>query len=165
VLKRKGDEQDGSGSKLSSQKSLSGKEIKEFWDFAEETITDKQMFDEGVYLKFGEQLYLAPAEVPNLQGLKVLRPGLHLGTIKKNRFEPSHALALTLKKEQVCRTVNLGMDSIEIKHYLSGQTLTASDLQDKGWCLVLAEGYSVGWGKMAGGIVKNHYPKGLRKYL
>lgn len=165
VLKRKGDEQEGSGSKLSFQKSLSGKEIKEFWDFAEESITDKQMFDEGIYLKFGEQLYLAPAETPNLQGLKVLRPGLHLGTIKKNRFEPSHALALTLKKEQVCRAVNLGMDSIEIKHYLSGQTLTAPDLQDKGWCLVLVEGYSIGWGKMAGGIVKNHYPKGLRKYL
>lgn len=165
VLRRKGNEQDGSGCKLSLHKSLPAKEIKEFWDFAEETVTDRKMFDEGIYLKFGDQLYLAPKETPNLQGLKVLRPGLHLGTIKKNRFEPSHALALTLKKEQVHRTVNLEMDSLEIKHYLSGQTLTASDVQDKGWCLVLVEGYSVGWGKMAGGIVKNHYPKGLRKYL
>ena len=29
--------------------------------------------------------------------------------------------------------------------------------------MVLAEGYSIGWGKQAGGMVKNHYPKGLRK--
>lgn len=52
-------------------------------------------------MRFGEQLYLAPAETPSLRGLKVLRPGLHLGTVKKNRFEPSHALALFLKKNRL----------------------------------------------------------------
>lgn len=165
VLRRKGDEQAGSGVKVMPQKSLGDKEIKEYLEFVKETIADKEKLEDGIYLAFGEQLYLAPAETPNLQGLKVLRPGLHLGTIKKNRFEPSHALALTLNSQQVYKSVDLGMDSLEIKHYLSGQTLNTSNVQDKGWCLVLVEGHSIGWGKMAGGIVKNHYPKGLRKYL
>ena len=33
---------------------------------------------------------------------------------------------------------------------------------EKGWTLVLVDGYPVGWGKLAGGMLKNHYPKGLR---
>ena len=26
-------------------------------------------------------------------------------------------------------------------------------------------GYSIGWAKLSGGILKNHYPKGLRKTM
>ena len=33
---------------------------------------------------------------------------------------------------------------------------------EKGWYLICVDGYSIGWGKLAGGIMKNHYPKGLR---
>ena len=39
----------------------------------------------------------------DLAGLKIVRPGLHMGTMKKNRFEPSHALALSMKKEEAVR--------------------------------------------------------------
>ena len=102
-----------------------------------------------------------PENMPSLKGLKVLRPGLHLGTLKKKRFEPSHALALSMKKEDVLRSWNLESGSREIKQYLSGQTFNAEG--EKGWYLILVDGYSIGWGKLAGGIMKNHYPKGLRK--
>ena len=50
----------------------------------------------GIPHLFGNDLYLLPEEV-SLQGLRVLRPGLHLGTFKKNRFEPAHALAMSLR--------------------------------------------------------------------
>ena len=109
---------------------------------------------------YGEQLYLLPCEL-NLEGLKVLRPGLHLGTVKKNRFEPAHALALALKAEDVKRSVSYGSDSREIRAWLSGESLEGSD--GRGWTLVQTDGFSLGWGKQAGGILKNHYPKGLRK--
>ena len=33
----------------------------------------------------------------------------------------------------------------------------------KGWCLVCVDGFSMGWGKMNGVQIKNHYPKGLRR--
>lgn len=110
-----------------------------------------------------------PEEMPSLKGLKVLRPGLHLGTLKKNRFEPSHALALALNAEQVAHSLNLSAESDEIRDYLKGQTLNTSVIEglqkggEKGWYLVCVDGFSTGWGKFAGGILKNHYPKGLRK--
>ena len=111
------------------------------------------------YLTFGDQLYLAPEGTPDLHGLKVLRPGLHLGTCKKGRFEPSHALALSLKSKDVKDTIDLSVEDA-IK-YIEGYTFPAENR--KGWCLVTVEGYSLGFGKAAGGSLKNHYPKGLRK--
>ena len=86
---------------------------------------------------------------------------LHLGTVKKNRFEPSHALALAMKKEDAKNVIHLSADSGQLKEYLKGNTFPAEGT--KGWYLILAEKYSIGWGKCAGGIMKNHYPKGLRK--
>lgn len=119
---------------------------------------------EGSYIRFGDQLYLGMPDMPALKGLKVLRPGLHLGTIKKNRFEPSHALALALNPCQVRRCMELGAESPETVQYLKGMTLQAGEslAGEKGWCLVCVDGYSLGWGKLAGGILKNHYPRGLR---
>lgn len=120
---------------------------------------------EGVPQIFGDQLYLLPCEL-DLRGLKVLRPGLHLGTVKKNRFEPAHALALALKPEHVRRKVSYPAASREIRAWLSGESLEAdSDTGKKGWTMVCVDGFPAGWGKLAGGSLKNHYPKGLRKNL
>ena len=157
-----------------TEKSLTLKDCREFLDFAKEalTIPAEELTEGKILLRFGEQLYLAPAETPSLRGLKVLRPGLHLGTVKKNRFEPSHALALFLKKEQAVQAINLTGDGTAVRKYLEGQTLTIGEGCDvemadaalpKGWCLVCVDGYSLGWGKAAGAVLKNHYPKGLRK--
>ena len=112
----------------------------------------------GVPVLFGDQLYLLPETFP-LKGLKVLRPGLHLGTIKKNRFEPAHALALALKPLEAAACCSMGVP--EAEEYLKGAIFEGEG--KKGWQLMLVDGYSIGWGKQAGGLVKNHYPKGLRK--
>ena len=112
----------------------------------------------GRRLEFGDQRYLVPQGMPDLKGLKVVRPGLHLGTDKKNRFEPSHALALAMhpsEVSQVCETQ-------EPEKYLRGETLSC-DPSLKGWVLVICRGQPMGWGKADRGVVKNHYPKGLRK--
>ncbi len=198
VLHREGG-QLSSAATAGTEKSLALKDCREFLDFAKEalTIPAEELTAGKILLRFGEQLYLAPAETPSLRGLKVLRPGLHLGTVKKNRFEPSHALALFLKKEQVVNGINLAGDGTAVKKYLEGQTLTIGEGCDvemadimtrgrtvaeqvdimtrgrtagqadvslpKGWCLVCVDGYSLGWGKAAGAVLKNHYPKGLRK--
>ncbi len=186
VLHREGG-QLSSAATAGTEKSLTLKDCREFLDFAKEalTIPAEELTEGKILLRFGEQLYLAPAETPSLRGLKVLRPGLHLGTVKKNRFEPSHALALFLKKEQVVHAVNLVCDGTAVRKYLEGQTLTIGEGCDvemahiitrgrmaaeqadvslpKGWCLVCVDGYSLGWGKAAGAVLKNHYPKGLRK--
>lgn len=130
------------------------KEFLEFW----QTYIRREW--EGILLRFGDQLYLAPAGLPALRGMKVLRAGLHLGTVKKNRFEPSHALALSLKGTEVKYVKNLDSRSGEAAAYLSGQTFPAAG--EKGWYLITVDGFSLGWGKLAGGVMKNHYPRGLR---
>ena len=112
----------------------------------------------GKAVLFGTSLYWAPEDMPSLRGIKVMRPGLELGEVKKDRFEPAHALALWLKT--AANTVDFSAESNEMKAYMHGQTLPASK---KGWCLVMADGYSIGWGKGDGNTLKNHYPKGLRR--
>ena len=113
---------------------------------------------EGKAVLFGQSLYWAPEAMPDIRGVRVLRPGLELGEVKKDRFQPAHALALWLKE---AKTVwDLAYDSKEIAAYMHGETVTASV---SGWCLVTVDGYSIGWGKGDGKVLKNHYPKGLRR--
>lgn len=113
---------------------------------------------EGKALLFGTSLYWVPAQLPQLRGIKVVRPGLELGQIKKDRFEPAHALALWLKK--ATNVESFAFDSAQMKAYLHGETVPSDKT---GWCLVQADGYSIGWGKGDGNVLKNHYPKGLRR--
>jgi len=113
---------------------------------------------DGKAVSFGQNLFWAPADMPDIRKIKVMRPGLELGTVKKDRFEPAHALALWLKD---CKTVqSFGADSEEMKAYIHGDVVPS---EKKGWCLVCADGYSIGWGKGDGRVLKNHYPKGLRR--
>ncbi len=96
--------------------------------------------------------------MPELDGLRVLRPGLELGEIKKGRFQPAHALALWLHTAP--EECSLAPDSRELAAYLHGESLQSSQ---RGWVLVKVGPYSLGWGKGDGSQLKNHYPKGLRK--
>lgn len=154
--------------KNGTQKGVTSKDVKEFLTFQNESLNVNLLTHrEECILRFGEQLYLMPENMPSTNQLKVLRAGLHLGTLKKNRFEPSHALALALKKADVKRCMELCAeadknDTSVINAYLNGQTLNYEG--EKGWYLITCSGYSIGWGKLAGQIMKNHYPKGLRKY-
>ena len=112
----------------------------------------------GKAVSFGQNLFWAPEEMPELRRLKVLRPGLELGTVKKDRFEPAHALALWLT--ECSNMVSYEPDSSEIKAYLHGDVIPCNM---QGWCLVRAGEYTIGWGKGDRIQLKNHYPKGLRR--
>ncbi len=115
----------------------------------------------GIPIAFGEHLYLVPKQMRSMDKMKVVRPGLHLGENKKNRFEPAHALALALSPEDVAQQHEL--KSIQdAECYLQGNTVECAD-DLKGWTLMTVDGFSIGWGKAQDGILKNHYPKGLRR--
>lgn len=146
------------------QKGLPDKELQEWKAFCKEFLADDWFAKHaGSYIKFGENLYLIPENMPNLKGLKVLRPGLQVGEIKKDRFEPSHALALALSPEEVKQVYDLSSTDRLSRAFINGETFPAEG--GKGWHLVCVDGFSLGWGKLAGNIMKNHYPKGLRKNL
>ena len=132
-----------------------GKLPKEWTDFARELDI---RLPAGKPVRFGDTLFWAPEGMPEIGRLKVERVGLELGTVKKGRFEPAHALALWLKD---CKNVqDYPADSKEIGDYIHGNVVPS---QVRGWTLVTADGYSIGWGKGDGTVLKNHYPKGLRR--
>jgi len=114
----------------------------------------------GEIAQHGEWLYQPPAGSAPLAGLHVLRAGLQLGRARNDRFEPAHALALTLRPALVRQTCDLPADSPATLAYLRGETLPASG--QKGWTLVTVDGFPLGWARAADGVLKNHYPKGLR---
>ncbi len=135
---------------------LKGTKLPKAWEqFAKENAIS---LPAGKALLFGQTVYWVPENTPELKGLRVIRPGLELGELKKDRFEPAHALALWLKGAKNC--LSFGAQSEEIAAYMNGQTLPCSK---KGWTLVQVDGYSLGWGKSDGSVLKNHYPKGLRR--
>ncbi len=162
---------------LSEHKALSngakldkGKE-KLVLSFIEENLNEetakalKEQAAENGYITFGDQIFLAPPQCPSIRGLKVQRAGLALGEIKKDRFEPSHALALYLKPKMAKRFY--GLTKEEATSYIRGEAIQGRMLEqaDMGWGILSYMDFSVGWGKASGSQIKNHYPKGLRKQL
>ena len=146
-----------------------------FLEFVRETLSDggirKEMSDPGRLFMFGNRLCLMPeCGIPALGGLKVLRAGLELGEIKKERFIPSHSLALAMKAEDALRSIDLEADGVEVRKYLNGQSISRENgcikkdpaPGDTGWTLVTVSGISSGWAKASDKMLKNHYPKGLR---
>ena len=128
--------------------------------FGEFISTSLKSWDrEGTIVQRGAYLYKLPPHSPDLKGLHVIHPGLWLGTLKKNRFEPSHALAMSLRPEQAVRVMDL--DEAQALAYLQGQSLV-SDNPATGWTLLTFDHYPLGWGKCSQGTVKNYYPHGLR---
>lgn len=109
---------------------------------------------------FNDQLYDMPFPL-KLDGLRVIRPGFHLGTLKKDRFEPSHALALSLNKNNFSEVLDLKADDRRLQAYLRGEALPFDKV--RGWVLITVDGYGIGFGKSSDGLLKNHYPKALRK--
>lgn len=138
---------------------LREKDIPAEWlAFCRDTLT---AVPEGMLLRQRDTLWLLPEGFPDLRGLRVRRAGVELGTVRKNRFEPAHALSHALPAGQFQRLVDFPADSPEITTYLHGGTFPTG--QPKGWCAVAVDGIVLGWGKSAGGVLKNHYPKGLRR--
>ncbi len=150
VLRKKGDDVPEHATEI-------GEKLPKLWEaFAKDMGIS---LPSGKAITFGQSLYWAPTEMPSLKGLKVLRPGLELGELKKGRFEPAHALALWLK---TCNCVeNLDAEGENIQDYLCGNVIPTDK---KGWCLVTVDDYPIGWGKGDGVQLKNHYPKGLRRF-
>lgn len=157
--------------KNETKPALTKENMKLLTEFLDETISE----DMAAWIKnsrlvmFGEQLYRLPDMEVDIKGLKVQRAGLHIGEFKKQRFEPSHSLALALKLSEAKNVVKLTWDDPQTTGFFNGQSVVLSDEQTaeckKGWALVCVDGYTAGWGKVNGTQVKNHYPKGLRNKI
>ena len=159
ILKREGDRKEKDPGKKKKREDRADKRAAMLIEeFIKENLKDFK-FDKDNTVCFKDAVYLLPEGFDkNLKGLKVVRPGIHLGDIRKDRFEPSHSLAMVLSPEECVRVAELDEDeALKFRH---GEEIR-KDLKN-GWTLVSFMSVSLGWGKAVNGSLKNHYPKGLR---
>ncbi len=130
--------------------------VRAFW---QETLT--LPFPEEGWAVWGERLFLLPADPSEWEPLRPLRPGLLVGTVRKRRFVPAHALALSLRPGEAHRTLDFPAGAPEIARYLRGETLRVPG--PDGWLVITVDGFPLGWGRRARETVKNYYPHSLRQ--
>lgn len=138
-----------------------------YQQFIEEHL-ELELLGETVF--YGERVYQSSVGASRLEGLKVIRPGWFMGTVKNGRFVPSHPLACALNRSEAKRVINLASANGEAVRYLKGETLNIEEARvecktgvaAKGYALVCVDGYALGWGKWLDGVLKNEYPAGWR---
>lgn len=129
----------------------------EVWDFLNRIQWD---WDESRMELQKERLYYLPEEMPDGKGLRMLRNGLLLGELKKNRFEPSQSLAMALRMEEFENAISLPASDERVIRYLKGETIELEG--GNGLILFCVDGYPLGWGKLSNGSLKNKYLAGWR---
>lgn len=106
--------------------------------------------------------YLPEGFVPE-KGIHYLRTGLLIGTLKKGRFEPSQALAMTLHTHDFSDSVSFSWEDERVIRYLKGETIFLKEEGPKlGWQLVCVDGFGLGFAKGMGQTLKNKYYPGWR---
>jgi NOL1/NOP2/sun family putative RNA methylase len=114
------------------------------------------------HIVFRDEIQMLEFETPALDGLRVIRAGLPIAQIQKDRLEPAHALSHWFARGfSGVPALNLEPNDPRVAAFLHGELLTV-DSDHNGWVLVRANGLGLGWGKQVGARVKNHYPKHLR---
>lgn len=106
---------------------------------------------------FAGRPVIMPDDYPDLSSIRTLRAGLHLGEFKGKTFAPDHAIALSISFPNT-----IELSDLEVLTYLHGDVLPC-DESTKGFVILSHKGYQIGFGKASNGMIKNHYPKGLRK--
>ena len=104
---------------------------------------------------FGKTM-ISMKQLPELKGIKTLRAGLHLGEVRGKIAIPDHAAAMCFNVPDM-QTEELSPD--HAVKYMGGETIPGDA---EGWTLLKYQGLVIGWGKGSEGVIKNHYPKGLR---
>lgn len=140
---------------------LKGREA--FSDFLK--LITKPVSREGYFWEREGQIYLLPIPKEELPSIRFLRTGLFLGTLKKNRFEPSQALAMYLKKDEFANGSDFSSEDMRTVKYLKGETIEVSEKDvwgGEGWCLVCTDGYPLGFAKRNRMTLKNKYYPGWR---
>lgn len=160
ALLKKNGERTASGKKNTSLK------MKKLPEELEKFLKDVfRTLDPGRMELKGDRVYYMPENLPALNGVRFLRTGLLLGELKKNRFEPSQAFAMNLRKEEYAKVLDFSVSDARVIKYLKGETLDVDDLtgaKDKGWYLVCVDGYPLGFGKLVNQTLKNKYLLGWR---
>lgn len=133
------------------EKAADPKLLKDYYEFEEKYLNITWRDRLTIH---GSSLMRVP-EGLDLSGLRVMRSGAYMGELKKNRFEPSQAFAMMLRKQDCKLTLDYKLGDENLQRYMRGESFEV-DCND-GWALVCLEGYPIGWGKVQKGRLKNKY--------
>ena len=100
--------------------------------------------------------------MPDLSRINVIRAGVDLAHIKNNRIEPAHGLFMASKPQYLNNVLDMDKSDERVRQFLNGQQIECDS--GKGYCAAAVNGYVMGFGKCSNGVLKNHYPKGLRNF-
>ncbi len=111
----------------------------------------------NVTLYNGNPVYFTP-DFPVKDGA-AFSCGITIGELKKNYILPHHQFFMGLGK-LFKRKINLTLEDERLRKYLHGEEIPVTC--PNGWAVVTVDGAPLGGGKAVNGVLKNHYPKGLR---
>ena len=122
----------------------------------------KENFKQNIFgktIEINDKIIILPENLPDLKGLRVLRAGVELGTIKAKRILPSHSLFMAENIKNCQSFLNFDNYDEMLYRFLKGEEIPCDK---KSYTAVAVKGVTIGFGKASGGTLKNHYPKGLR---
>lgn len=97
-------------------------------------------------------------DIKHLDGLNVIRVGVDEFTYENKIKVPTHA---STHIDDIPFDNIVELSDEDISKYLKGEAIRM-DLAFKGYCKITYKGLGLGLAKYTNGILKNHYPKGLR---
>ncbi len=159
LKKRQSDGAPKSNGTISKNKDSLPEELTQFL-----SLTTKSLDRNRIRIK-NDMVYYLPEGFPeHARNLRFLRTGLLLGEMKKGRFEPGQAFAMSLKAEEFKQRVCWEKSDERVIRYLKGETISLKEEegQIKGWCLVCVDGFPLGFAKGTGSTLKNKYYPGWR---
>lgn len=124
-------------------------------------INDNLNIKDYYLYKQKDKYYLSMVPLIDINN-NVVRYGVDIGEIVKNRFEPNHML-YRINELNAYYKFNYELDKDELLKFIKGEEVKC-DLDNHYYHLTYL-GYSVGFAKASNGVLKNKYPKGLRKSL
>ena len=124
--------------------------------YSKNLVNSYQEFDSQ---KFGDSLF-AISNIIDVQKLKIIRYGVKVGEEHKGVFKYDLHYARSLNKNDDFPSIELNDN--EVKQYLEGNQLHLPN-KNKGYVLLTCQNNSIDIAKTDGNVIKNHYPKGLRR--
>lgn len=139
---------------------VDSEDLKIFEKFCNKYLNiDLSHFKDRLFYKKASKLYLG-FDGP-FDKITPLRNGLLLGEVYKGRFYPSAHLIASLKCENLKVAINFSQDDERLWRYLKGETIENKENLN-GFVGICVDGFTLGWGKAEGHIIKNYFPKGWR---
>ena len=146
----------GTGERAERRNTVYGTQLPDFFRMVKKDFSAREI------LQKGDKLYALPEDALQGTQMRALRTGLFLGTMKKNGFEPSQALAMTLDRDTFEQCICFAADDERIVRYLRGETIFA-DEEKSGWVLVCVDQWPLGFAKASGRTLKNRIDPGWRR--